>query len=101
MKKKASNDVNVLSAGTQQLGSTTSGENVSRFCELSRVLRLDLRRLFCKASGLPLDRRLYGSRSDKVYRQNKSQQQLNGVVVQVLTYARHAFSETGTTQRVK
>jgi len=36
-----------------------------------------------------------------VYRRNKRQQQLYGVVIQVLTYARHAFSETGTMQCVK
>ena len=47
-----------LSRGTQELGSTTSGKNFSRFRELSRVLRLDLRRLFCRISRLSLDPRL-------------------------------------------
>ena len=37
----------MLSTGTQELGSNTSGKNFSHLRELSRVLRLDLRHLFC------------------------------------------------------
>ena len=93
-KEEPSKDIDMLSTGTQELGSTTSGEN-------SRVLKLDLRRLFCRTSRLSVYPTLQGSRSNNVHHRNKHQQQLYGVVVQVLTYARHAFSETGTTQHVK
>ena len=96
-KEKASKDV-VLSTGTQELGSNTLWKNFSRYRELSCVLRLDLR---CRTSRLSLDPTPQGSRCDNVHCRNKRQQQLYGVVILVLTYARYVFSETGTTQCVK
>ena len=63
MKKKASKGVVVLSTGTQELDCTTLGKNFSRIRKLSQVLRLDVRRLFCRTSRLSLDPTLQGSRS--------------------------------------
>ena len=73
----------------------------NRFPALLQMQNFSALILFCKTSRLSLDPTLQGSRSDNVQRRNKRQQQLYGVVIQILTYARHAFSETGTTQRVK